>query len=278
MSNFVTTTWLKKHINDDNIVIVDCRADLFDKDYGKKCYEKSHIINSVFLDLKKDLVGEVKEHGGRSPLPDLQKAKNVLEDLGIGSNSIVIAYDEAELAGAERFWWFLKYLGHKNVYVLDGGINKWIKEGNAVTLAIPQMRKGSFNICIQDNMITDMRTVRSNIKNTNTAIIDSRLSERYRGEVEPIDKKAGHIPNAKNYYWRNNLKDNGEFKDIDELKDNLKWLNEYEQLILYCGSGIDACGNYIVMDELGFKPRLYIGSWSDWITYEENQISAVIKG
>jgi len=275
MSNFVKPDWLYEHIDDNNLVVVDCRADLYDRDYGKRCYEEGHIRNAFFLDVKKDLSGEVKEHGGRSPLPDLNVLKLKLEAVGIGNDKIVVVYDEGALAGAERFWWMLKYLGHEKVYVLNGGINTWIREGYELTKEIPAAKQTSFNISLNNNIITDVFEVKDNIGKNSFVIVDSRAPERYRGEVEPIDKKAGHIPGAKNYYWKEVLNDKLEFKSEVELKKRFNELEKYEEIVLQCGSGIDGCGNFIAMDEIGFKPKLYVGSWSDWISYEENP---VVKG
>ncbi|MBL4937361.1 sulfurtransferase [Clostridium sp. YIM B02515] len=272
MSNFVKPDWLYEHIDDNNLVVVDCRADLYDRDYGKRCYEEGHIRNAVFLDVKKDLSGEVKEHGGRSPLPDIKILKFKLEAAGIGNDKIVVAYDEGALAGAERFWWILKYLGHEKVYVLNGGIKAWIRKGYELTKEIPAAKHANFNVSLNKNIITDVFEVKDNMGKNDFVIVDSRAPERYRGEVEPIDKKAGHIPGAKNYYWKEVLNDKLEFKTDVELKKRFSELEKYEEIVLQCGSGIDGCGNFIAMDEIGFKPKLYVGSWSDWISYEENPI------
>lgn len=271
MSNFITAKWLYQHIND--VIIVDCRSDLFDRDYGRILYEAGHIINAFFLDVKKDLAGDAKEHGGRSPLPDLDTLKNKLENIGISNDSTVIAYDEGKLAGAERFWWMLRYLGHNKVHVLNGGINAWVNEGYPLTKEVPVAAKGNFNINLNKELIISMHEVKSKIGKDDLIIVDSRAPERYRGEVEPIDKKAGHIPGAKNYYWKDILNENYEFKSKENLAKHFRELNKYKEIVLQCGSGIDACGNFIALDELGFMPKLYVGSWSDWISYEENPIA-----
>ncbi|ERI93561.1 rhodanese-like protein [Clostridiales bacterium oral taxon 876 str. F0540] len=273
MSNFVKPKWLNEHIDDDNLIVIDCRADLYDKDYGKRCYENGHIKNAFFLDVKKDLSGEVKEHGGRSPLPDLNVLKLKFEAVGISNDKTVIAYDEGALAGAERLWWMLKYLGHNKVYVLNGGINAWTKEGYELTKEIKAAKQGEFNINLNNNVITDVFEVKNNMSNNSFVIVDSRAPERYRGEIEPIDKKAGHIPGARNYHWKDVLNESLEFKSETELEEHFKGLKKYNEIVLQCGSGIDGCGNFIAMDEIGFKPKLYVGSWSDWISYDENPIA-----
>lgn len=272
MSNFVTAKWLHEHCDDDNLVIVDCRADLFDREYGKKLYEKGHIKNALFIDVKKDLAGDVKEHGGRSPLPELSILKNKLESIGISNDKTIVAYDEGALAGAERFWWMMKYLGHEIVYILNGGISAWVSEGYELSSKVREIKRGTFNIKLNGNIIISMPEVKSRMNKEGVAIVDSRAPERYRGEIEPIDKKAGHIPSAINYHWKEVLNENTKFKSPEELKKHFNELKKYNEIILQCGSGIDACGNFVALDEIGFKPKLYVGSWSDWISYEDNPV------
>jgi thiosulfate/3-mercaptopyruvate sulfurtransferase len=273
MSNFVTAAWLHQHIDNEDLIIVDCRADLFDREYGKTVYIEGHIKNAHFLDVKKDLSGEPKEHGGRSPLPELEVLKHKLESIGISNDKTIVAYDEAKLAGAERFWWMLKYLGHEKVHVLNGGINGWVSQGYPLTKEIPSPVKSNFKINLNKDIITDMFEVKSNLGKAGFLIVDSRAPERYKGEVEPIDKKAGHIPGANNYHWKDVLSQEGEFISKEKLSQHFKDLKKYKEIVLQCGSGIDACGNFIALDEIGIKTRLYLGSWSDWVSYDDNPIA-----
>lgn len=273
MSNFITAKHLYDILEDENLVIVDCRADLFDKAYGRTVYEAGHIKDAHFLDVKRDLAGEVQEHGGRSPLPALDLLREKLENIGISNNKTVVAYDEAKLAGAERFWWMLKYLGHDKVYILNGGIDAWVNAGYPLVKDIPSVHRGDFDININEDILTDIFEVKNSMGKEELIIIDSRAPERYRGEVEPIDKKAGHIPGARNYHWRDVLNEKGEFKSKDQLEKHFEPLRGYKEIILQCGSGIDACGNFAALDELGFKPKLYLGSWSDWVSYEDSPVA-----
>lgn len=277
MSNFVSAKWLYEHLKDEGLVIVDCRADLYDKEFGIRQYRAAHIPKAQFLDVKSDMAGEVKEHGGRSPLPNLEAFSRKLENIGVSGDSTVVAYDEAELAGAERLWWMLKHIGHERVFVLNGGIKAWEREGYSLTSEINKAFTGRLNVKLNNSIITDISEIKANMGKESFVIVDSRTPERYRGEVEPIDRKAGHIPGAVNYHWKDALKENGEFKSEKELKVHYKNLDDYETITVQCGSGIDACGNFIAMSEIGLRPRLYVGSWSDWVSYEDNPVAVTKK-
>lgn len=272
MKNLVTYKWLKEHIDDENLVIVDCRFDLQNELYGKDSYEKGHIQGAFYMDMNNDLAGEKKEHGGRHPLPDILVFKEKIENIGIGNDTIVVAYDDGEIAGASRFWWMLKYLGHEKVYILNGGISEWIKENYPITTDVPSKIKKEFIINLNEEIMADMLEVKYKKDKECIAIVDSRSFDRYKGEVEPIDKVAGHIPRAKNYFWMETLED-GEFKNTDKLDIHFKELKEYDEIIVHCGSGITGAVNFLALDEIGIKSKLYVGSWSDWISYKDNEIA-----
>ncbi|SCH42890.1 sulfurtransferase [Romboutsia sp. 1001713B170207_170306_H8] len=275
MSNLVNASWLKEHLNDKNIVIVDCRFNLMDKEYGKRSYEKGHIKGARRIDIETELSSEVKVHGGRHPLPSIDKLKNTFENVGIRNDSIVVCYDEGDLSGPARLWWILKYLGHKNVYVLDGGIKEFEEIGGEITREVGDVNKGNIDINIQENMRVDMIYVRNRIDNKNVAIVDSREYKRYIGEFEPVDKKCGHIPNAKSYFWMNILNEkSGKFnlKSKEELNKLFEELKGYKEVIVYCGSGITACPNSLALSEIGINHKVYTGSFSDWISYDDNKV------
>ncbi len=275
MSNLVNSAWLKEHLNDKNIVIIDCRFNLMDKEYGKKSYENGHIKGARRIDIETELSSEVKIHGGRHPLPSIDELKNTFENVGISNDSIVVCYDEGDLSGPSRLWWILKYLGHKNVYVLDGGIKEFEESGGEITREIVSINKGKIDINIQENMRADMLYVRDRIDNKNVVIVDSREYKRYLGEFEPVDKKCGHIPNAKNYFWMNVLNkenENYNLKNKEELNKLFKEIKEYKEVIVYCGSGITACSNSLALSEIGINHKVYTGSFSDWISYDDNKV------
>ncbi|EPY2272374.1 sulfurtransferase [Clostridium sporogenes] len=276
MKNFVSTKWLQNHLEDENIVIVDCRGDLLKDSYGEEVYKKGHIKNAVFADLKKVMSSEEREHGGRNPLPNVEDFKRSIEKLGINKNTLVVAYDELKIAGAARFCWMLRYVGHTNNYVLDGGINKWITENRELYIEENSSKEKfditneDFNISLNEEILGDVNYIKDNMKK-DLILVDSRTNIRYEGIEEPIDKKAGHIPGAKNIYWKDMLKEDGAV-DEDKVRENFLPLKDYINIVVYCGSGIDATFNFLLLDEVGIKARVYAGSWSDWITYEENPI------
>ncbi|MCF4015910.1 sulfurtransferase [Clostridium sporogenes] len=276
MKNFVSTKWLQNHLEDENIVIVDCRGDLLKDSYGEEVYKKGHIKNAVFADLKKVMSSEEREHGGRNPLPNVEDFKRSIEKLGINKNTLVVAYDELKIAGAARFCWMLRYVGHTNNYVLDGGINKWITENRELYIEENSSKEKfditneDFNISLNEEILGDVNYIKDNMKK-DLILVDSRTNIRYEGIEEPIDKKAGHIPGAKNIYWKDMLKEDGAV-DENKVRENFLPLKDYINIAVYCGSGIDATFNFLLLDEVGIKARVYAGSWSDWITYKENPI------
>lgn len=281
MTNLVSAKWLKENFNNENMVIIDCRFDLMDKNYGKKSYEKNHIQGAVRVDIETELSSKVQEHGGRHPLPSIDELKATFENLGINNNSIVVCYDEGDLTGPSRLWWILKYLGHNEVYVLSGGINEFISIGGTTDNKTPNIpKKGNFTVNLNDSMRVDMKYVKERLYKDNVAIIDSREYKRYLGEFEPVDIKAGHIPSAMNYFWMDILEKNGEnmnIKCVEDLKKHFEKLNNYDEVIVYCGSGITACPNSLALSEIGIDHKVYSGSFSDWVSYNDNDVNTTVQ-
>ena len=272
MKNFVSPAWVSEKLNDRNIIVIDCRGDLLDSNYGRREYESGHITGAAFLDIRDDLSSAQQKHGGRNPLPDLDDLKRVLENAGIGDDMTVIAYDELKIANAARLCWMLRYIGHTKNCVLDGGIKKWISEGYPLTKDKTAKEPGQLTVSVNCDLIAEAGHVAEKSFDKDTCIIDSRTEVRYRGEIEPIDRVAGRIPGAVNFYWKNSLKEDGTVSSEQEIRQIFKGLEKYQEVIVYCGSGIDAAFNYMLLDEIGIRTRLYVGSFSDWITYPDNKI------
>lgn len=274
MKYIVDMDWLLEHVNDRDVRIVDCRFSLANSDQGKLGYDKDHIPGAVYFDLEKDLSGPVSSHGGRHPLPDLDSLKEKLEHAGIDENKTIVAYDNGEGAFSARFWWMLSYLGHKKVFVLNGGYKNWVKANYPTSTEVPVFDKVSFKVKLNENLLSDVNEVKeiSTGSVPNVQLIDSRENKRYLGIEEPIDKKKGHIPGAINKPWMEGFHD-GFYQPIEKQKERFSDIDPEQQLIVYCGSGVTALPNFLALKEAGFeKVKLYLGSFSDWISYEENEI------
>lgn len=278
MKNIISAKELiSKLEQNDNLVIIDCRFDLINRTYGIDSYKKGHIKGSFILDIDKDLSSPAKEHGGKNPLQDPLILKEKLEKMGVDNDTTIVTYDDGDLNGACRLFFQLKHLGLNNVYVLDGGITSFVKEGGELEekVNIPNCTGKEIKPNINDDLVVPMEYVKSKLYKEDTVIIDCRANERYQGLIEPAYSKAGHIPSAKNYFCKDLIKndfENGSLKDIRFLKDFFKDLNNYDEVILSCGSGISACVNSLALRELDIPHKIYIGSFSDWISYDDNEI------
>lgn len=274
MSYIVNNEWLKQHLQDANLCIADCRFSLSDPAKGKAAYLESHISGAVYFDLEHDLSASVTVHGGRHPLPDFADLVDKLEQVGISNEKVVVAYDDGEGAFAARFWWLLSYLGHENVYVLDGGFSGWQQEKLPVTSDIPHPESATFTVNKREDWLVGMDEVKECVKtgNSDKYLIDSREEKRYLGIEEHIDKKAGHIPGAINKPWFEGL-ESGFYKSAQQQKQRFAEIDPTKEVIVYCGSGVTALPNFLALKEAGYeKVKLYAGSFSDWISYEDNVI------
>jgi thiosulfate/3-mercaptopyruvate sulfurtransferase len=271
MSNIISSEKLAEHLNDPDLFIADCRFDLAAPLLGWIQFTEAHIPGAVYVSLDKDLSAPLGPHGGRHPLPPVEEMENRFSEIGMESGkSRVIVYDDAGGSYAARLWWMLRYLGHKHVQVLNGGFQAWLKSGEPVNAEIVRKPQAVFQSKPRNEMLATMEEVRT--RSGNCLLVDARANERYRGEIEPIDRIAGHIPGAVNLPWTSNVKTDMTLGSREEL---LKLYETFpEKTILYCGSGVTSALNVLIMEELGFPlPKLYAGSWSDWISYEENAVA-----
>lgn len=274
MKHIIDADWLFSRINDSDIRIIDCRFQLGNPSFGLNEYMKEHIEGSIFYDLEKDLSGPVIEHGGRHPLPSIEELVEKLSATGINESVTVVAYDDQGGAFASRLWWLLSYLGHTNVYILDGGYSSWKEKGYPVNSDVPTFTRSNFSPEVRSSMVVDVDAVKKAIETKSAILIDSREKNRYLGIEEPIDKVAGHIPGAVNSFWKDGLNEQGKWKVSNEQTSRFSSIvGADDEIIVYCGSGITACPNIVALSEAGFQNvKLYSGSWSDWITYSENPI------
>lgn len=264
----VSAPWLLEHLDDPQVAIADCRFSLTDPELGQQQYQALHIPGAYYLDLNRDLSSPVGQHGGRHPLPDPDQLADKLSAMGVNSQTLVVAYDDSRFAFAARLWWLLRYLGHNRVAVLDGGFKGWLSGGYPVTDVIPQRQRATFVPELQQSLLVDIAAVKAEKDLPGVALVDSRESDRYRGEREPIDRIAGHIPGAVNYPWQE-VSDAQGYLHFEALQ-RRRWekLKQAESILVYCGSGVTACVNLLSLEMAGINTgKLYAGSWSDWCSY-----------
>jgi thiosulfate/3-mercaptopyruvate sulfurtransferase len=252
----VDAGWLRDHCDDRDVRIVDFRWYLLDRK-GHDEYMRGHIPGAVFVDLEA-VTG--KEGGGRHPLPTARQFEEEMRRAGVGLGTRVVAYDDVGGSIAARLWFLLEWFGHRAQAVLDGGLQAW--DGPLATHA-PHLPRGDFRAGEPDrSRVLDVAAV-SELKGV--PLLDARAPERYRGEKEPVDPKAGHIPGALCAPWSGNLGPDGRFKTPAELRHRFADLGATDGAVAYCGSGVNACHELLAMRVAGLPDaRLYAGSWSDW--------------
>lgn len=276
-STIISTEDLADRLGDPLIVVVDVRSSLADADYGGRAFALGHIPGAVYADLNRDLSDPPGGGRGRHPLPDVSTMSSTFGGMGISRDSQVVAYDDADGMYASRLWWMLRYLGHDRVAVLDGGFAKWVLEGRTVSTESFAPESVPFHAEPNPGMLAMAEEVDSMRLDPRRLLIDSRAPDRYRGENETIDPVAGHIPGAKNRFFRKNVRDDGTMRAATELgaelREQLGGL-EPSDAIVYCGSGVTACHNLLAMEHAGLGgARLYAGSWSEWISDESRPVA-----
>ncbi|MEO6131061.1 MAG: sulfurtransferase [Saprospiraceae bacterium] len=256
-------------MKDKSVVIFDSRFYLTEPLKGRKEYLQSHIPGAVYLDTNSDLSSPVINGvTGRHPLPAPAILESTLRASGLNSGSLVIVYDQSNGAYASRAWWLLRWLGHQNVAVLDGGFKLWNSHHLPVDNVWPLMYPGNFKAMPKNELIVNINS----LKEIHGALVDSREYKRYNGEYEPIDPVAGHIPGAICIPYMENTNESGEWKSPEELRKRFAdlELESTEAPVFYCGSGVTACHNILAYKiATGKDSRLYPGSWSEWINYNK---------
>jgi thiosulfate/3-mercaptopyruvate sulfurtransferase len=256
----------------ENFVVVDCRFSLADPQLGYQQYLQNHIPGAYYLDLNQDLASSVQAHGGRHPFPDIATLGAKLSRMGVTASTQVIVYDDSRFAFAARLWWLLKYMGHDHAAVLEGGFAAYQAAGLPVTSEVPVEREGAFLPQLRPALAVDRAGVQQRQAAPKVKIVDSRESERYRGEREPIDPVAGHISGALNYPWQQVTDETGRLLSPQALKDHWSDIADADEVVVYCGSGVTACVNLLAMEIANIQnTKLYVGSWSDWCSYLGNE-------
>ena len=263
-STLVSTSELGSHLGAWRVF--DCRHDLMKPDLGEQQYREAHIPGALFAHMERDLSAPRNGKNGRHPLPEFEKFVQWAGANGVGPSDQVVCYDSGNGSMAARLWWMLRWIGHRDVAVLDGGLAKWRKEGRPVDAEVPRPKATVYPAKAASGAL-DVRAVEKNLKDL--FLLDARAPARFRGEQEPIDPVAGHIPGARNRFNADNVLPDGTFKDAASLKREFLALlksQEPSEVVHYCGSGVSACHNLLAMEVAGLTGgKLYPGSWSEWI-------------
>ena len=256
-------------LNDPNYILVDCRFDLSNEHWGYSDYLKGHIPGAFYADLNKNLSSPPTVNSGRHPLPAQDEFIAFLSELGINKNRTVLLYDTTFGSFAVRLWWLLHSYGHLKTFLINGGFQAWVAKGYPIETIIPEKKPALFDGKFTGQNLIDQKEIEKNLNDQNYLLIDARSPLRYQGIEEPIDKIAGRIPGAINIFHQDHLDKNGYLLPETDLRAMYVFLKDFkneENIILYCGSGVTSCFNLFVLSYIGMdKPRLYAGSWSEWI-------------
>jgi thiosulfate/3-mercaptopyruvate sulfurtransferase len=270
----VDVSSLAEMLGRPRLAVVDCRFDLLHPEAGRRAYLAAHIPGARYADLNRDLSAPAGPQTGRHPLPDPDAFARRLESLGIGDDTQVIAYDEANGSFAARLWWMLRWLGHDAAAVLDGGWRAWTAQGGAQSDEVPvepsNAARNRFTPRVDLKMVLSTADLEKALRVPDSVLlVDARSPERYAGSVEPIDPVAGHVPGAVNHPFGDNLAADGRWLPAAELK--RRWRERLggrqpQNLVAMCGSGVTACHNLLSLEVADLRgARLYAGSWSEWI-------------
>lgn len=266
-TTLVDVPTLKAHLGDPDWLVVDVRHQLSDTAYGERVYAEGHLPGAVFLHCDRDLSGPMTGQNGRHPLPDPAVLAERFGAVGIGPNTQVVVYDDAQGMIAGRVWWLLRWLGHTRVALLDGGLPAWLAAGEPLTQAVVAPQPRTLPPCLQSVWVS-VDWVQSHLNDPAMRLVDARGPDRFRGENETIDPVGGHIPGAVNRFFKDNVLPDGRFKPADVLRAEWQAIlagAPAEAVVHQCGSGVSACLNVLAMEVAGMPgSRLYAGSWSEW--------------
>ncbi|KPV50559.1 sulfurtransferase [Kouleothrix aurantiaca] len=263
----VTPEWLNERLGDPSVLPVDVRWYLTEPGRGRSDYDAGHIAGAPFMDLDADLAAPRGQGPGRHPLPTPEQFAAAASRAGIGPDTHVVAYDSSGGAYAARLWWLLRYFGHEQVSLLDGGWPAWQAAGFPTETAAPAIAPAEFVAVPHPGRVVDAEQVDRLRRDPRALVRDARATERYEGQVEPIDPQAGHIPGARSAPFAGNLSADGTFKSADELRDRYLALgaDAADPIVCYCGSGVTAAHDVFALHLAGRTDALlYEGSWSDW--------------
>jgi thiosulfate/3-mercaptopyruvate sulfurtransferase len=269
-TTLISASELARHIDDSNWVVVDCRHDLVNLAAGREGYAVAHLPHAAFADMETELSGAKRgpegAFRGRHPLPERDAFVETLRGWGVNDATQVIAYDAHGGMFAARLWWMLRWVGHEAVAVLDGGMAAWQAAGLPLTGEVQAKPRGTIQARAPLVSMVGAAEVLDNIGGGELAVVDARAPDRFRGENETIDPVGGHIPGARNRFFKDNLTAEGRFKNPEDLKAELaRVVGEPSKAVMQCGSGVTACHNLLALQVAGMPgAALYPGSWSEW--------------
>jgi thiosulfate/3-mercaptopyruvate sulfurtransferase len=254
----------------NSCLVVDCRFVLSDPAAGHASYLEAHIPGAVYAHLDNDLSGPVTSDSGRHPLPNAVHFADFLARSGWQPGIMLVAYDDAGGSIAARLWWLMKYFGHDCAALLDGGFPAWQAAGYELESGPVSVAGGApVSLCGSGEFVVSTLDIQKNLENRDSLLADVRAAERFRGDVEPIDSVAGHIPGSVNYPFQLNLLADARFKAIPEIRTALLAMSENrpaQDVVFMCGSGVTACHTIFAAELAGLEgTKLYAGSWSEWI-------------
>lgn len=259
---------LQKALEAPQTVVVDCRFDLSDPTAGRRAYEQAHVPGAVYLDLDTDLAGPVTQQTGRHPLPDPHELSRTLGRLGISRAHEVVVYDDSHGGIAARAWWTMRWLGHESVRLLDGGLARWTQLGLPLEAGEVRRDAAEFVVNVRSGLVVTTDELQGGGA-ASLNLLDARAASRFRGEEEPIDPVAGHVPGARSVPFTDFVREDGTWLALEERAARLEQALDGDRDASWCamcGSGVTACHLAISGLEAGFRePRIYIGSWSEWI-------------
>lgn len=269
---------LRDHLGDADWIVFDCRHDLMDFAKGERSYREGHVPGAHQVPFESVLAGAKTGANGRHPLPDAAELAAFFNRHGVRAGTRIVAYDDVGGQYAARLWWCARWIGVTSVSILDGGWPKWIAAGGPVETAVPVATGGGTVVARPDDGGSiAVAELQAKLGSGGALVIDARTPERYRGETEPIDAKAGHIPSARNRFFKSNLNADLTFRSPGELRREFAEIlgsRRAAEVVHQCGSGVTACVNLLAMEYAGLPgSRLYVGSWSEWIADPQRPIA-----
>ncbi|HEY6326416.1 MAG TPA: sulfurtransferase [Candidatus Cybelea sp.] len=259
---------LQARLHDPGVAILDCRHSLADFALGRRLYDEAHVPGAFFASVEDDLAGAKTGKNGRHPLPDPEAFARFLRGVGVDDDTQIVGYDAGADMFAARLWFLCRWIGHDATAILDGGFAAWTARGYPVTAAPSEpQREGSLTVRLRPELVVDTAFVREHLENPSMQLLDARAMERFTGETEPIDPVGGHIPGARQRWFKDNFTGDGTLKSREQLREEFARAGlDPKRTVHQCGSGVSSAVTLLAMARAGLDgSRIYNGSWSEWV-------------